>query len=83
MTREMAKELVKNANERIDNYINNQLPVELGYKAGDKIPATEWFKAQELINAQKFYETNYMLLKALKADGFDVKINMQNNKLVF
>lgn len=83
MTKETVKELIANANARIDKYVGEQLPKELGYETLDEMPMSEWFKAQELIKAQKFYETNHELLKVFRAAGFDVKMDMQSDKLVF
>lgn len=82
MTKEEVKARVKAHNEMIDNYINNDLAKELGAKNG-KITLDKWFKAQELINKQGFYGKAKELLNELRKAGFDVKINMQDNKLVF
>lgn len=82
MTKEEAKAKVSAHNEMIDNYINNDLAKELGAKNG-KITLDQWFKAQELINKQGFYSKAKKLLNELRAAGFNVKINMQSNKLVF
>jgi hypothetical protein len=84
MTKEMVKALVEAANAAIDNYMKYQLPVDLGYEVGrTEFPIEDWFRAQKLIEEQGFYKKNYELLKTLRAAGFDVKMNMQTNKLVF
>ena len=81
MTKDEAKAIINKHNESIDNYINNDLAKELGAKNG-KISMNQWFKAQELIKAQGFYEKGMEILRDLRSKGFDVKMNMQSNKLV-
>lgn len=82
MTMQEAIEKVRAHNEMIDNYINNELAKKLGAKNG-KISLDMWFKAQELISEQDFNGKAQELLQELWNAGYDVKINMQNHKLVF
>ena len=81
MKKEEAIKRIKEHNESIDTYINSTLAQELGAKDG-KISMNQWFKAQSLINEQKFYEKGMTILQELRNEGFDVKMNMQSNKLV-
>lgn len=84
MNREEVKEMIQINNTRIDYYMNNQLVVDMGYPEGTKeMPMNDWFKAQECIKNQHFYEKSKKLLDVCRADGWDVKINMQNSKLSF
>lgn len=82
MTREEARAIIQAHNESIDNYINGELARQLGAKDG-KVSMNQWFKAQELINAQGFYKKGMAILEDLRRKGFDVKMNMQSHKLVF
>ena len=92
MSREEVKQLVQHHNNQIDNFISNELPKLLandGIKVvtkdnGEhKIPANAWFKAQDYIKAMNFYKEAMSILNMVRPLGFDVKINMQSNKLVF
>lgn len=80
LKKEEAKQIILDHNEMIDDYINNKLIKRIS-KDG-KINASEWFKAQELLKAQAFFEKARGTQKYLRAAGFDVKMNMQDNKLV-
>lgn len=81
MTKGEAYEIILMHNKSIDDYINIELAKELNAKDG-KISINQWFKAQQLINEQKFYEKGMAILNDLRNQGFDVKMNMQSNKLV-
>lgn len=92
MTREDVKQLVQHHNSRIDNFITNELPKLLendGVKVVTKdngeheISINDWFKAQDYIKAMNFYKEAMSILDMVRPLGFDVKINMQSNKLVF
>ena len=48
-----------------------------------KISASSWFAAQYLINEQKFFGKAMKILSSVRAMGFDVKVDMQSNKLVW
>ena len=84
---EIVKMMVNDWNTRIDRFMEETLPVLLaadGYTVKDgKVALEAWFAAQKHINAQKFYETGHHLQMLLRADGYDVKMDMQSNKLVF
>lgn len=65
-------------NTAVDNYI-----IELKkYFGGEKITAVQWFEAQTLIRKQNFYEKGMKILKELRTNGIDVKMDMQSHKLV-
>lgn len=76
------KRIVKEHNEKIDYYMNVTLPKELGCEDG-KVNICDWFKAQELIGRMGFYHSAKAILDTLRAFGYDVKIDMQTNKLVY
>lgn len=81
MTKGEAQEIILTHNKSIDDYINIELAKELNAKDG-KISINQWFKAQQFINAQNFYKKGMAILNDLRNQGFDVKMNMQSNKLV-
>lgn len=92
MTREDVKQLVQHHNNQIDNFITNELPKLLendGVKVVTKdngeheIPINNWFKAQDYIKSMNFYKEAMLILDIVRPLGFDVKIDMQSNKLVF
>ena len=66
-------------NQSVDNFINITLRDHFN---GDKISAQQWFEAQRLIKEQNFYEKGRIILRTLRAFGFDCKMNMQSEKLV-
>ena len=81
MTREEAVKKIIDHNNTVDNYISNELPRVLGL-TGDKITINEWFVAQNYISQQHFYSKAMAILKECRANGYDVKINMQSDKLI-
>ena len=92
MTRKEVKKMVDMHNSKIDDFISNILPQLLemaGVKVTVKdsgeyeIPMNEWFKAQRFITCMDFYKEAMEILDMVRPLGFDVKINMQNNKLVY
>lgn len=82
MTKQDVINAIQAHNNAIDNYINGELSKKLNAKNG-KIKMNQWFKAQTLIKEQNFYKKGMVILKELRAEGFDVKMDMQSNKLVF
>ena len=91
MTKNEALTLIENHNNKIDNFINNILPELLkmaGVHVTQKdngeyvIPMNVWFKAQSFIKTMNFYKDAIELLNILRKNGFDVKIDMQSDKLV-
>lgn len=84
MTKTEVIEIIKAWNSKIDSFTTEELPVLLGYPEGTtEISMNDWFKAQQLIREQNFYETGRDIQKGLRNAGFDVKMDMQSNKLVY
>lgn len=92
MTREEVKKLVDMHNNKIDNFTNNILPMLLEKDGvavtikdnGEKfIPLNGWFKANSLLESMHFYKDAKEILDLVRPLGFDVKINMQSNKLIY
>jgi hypothetical protein len=92
MTRTEVENIIKMHNNKIDTFINEGLPQLLemtGVNVVKKdngeyeIPMDAWFKAQGFISAMHFYNDAVKILDMVRPLGFDVKINMQSNKLVF
>ncbi len=81
MTLEDVKRMVQEHNDSIDAYINGPLAKELNAKNG-MIRMEQWFKGNALIKEQGFYEKGMAILKPARAAGYDVKMDMQSNKLV-
>lgn len=73
------KTLIAENNTKIENFINN-IPQIIGKK---KLTMNDWFKCQELIREQNFYKTSKKLLDELREDGWDIKIDMQSEKLCY
>ena len=76
------KETVKKRNEEIEYFYNVTLPEKLG-KSGKDLKMEDWLKAQAIIKEEKLYEKSYEILRDLRNKGFDVKMDMQSNKLVY
>ena len=92
MTREEVKKIVETHNNKIDDFTNNILPqlleinginVTIKDNGEYEIPMNAWFKAQDFIKAMDFYKDAMEILDMIRPLGFDVKINMQSNKLVY
>lgn len=91
MTRTDLEVMVNNHNNSIDTFIHNLLPQLLemaGVKVTKKddgnyeIPMSDWFTAQRFISAMDFYKSAMEILKPAREAGYDVKIDMQSNKLI-
>lgn len=74
--------LIEEHNSSIDFYINEVLPKELGSKNG-LISMDNYFKGLSLIKAQGFHKKGMAILESFRALGFDVKMNMQSDKLIY
>lgn len=83
MTKETVKAMVDNHNTEIQNYLENELYKEMGKKDNKSFSMSDWFKAQELIGKQNFYKKGMEILTKCRDNGYDVKMNMQSNKLVW
>ena len=87
ITKEEVKATVKEWNAHIDNFLSVELPELLKAEGvpvkNGKISMNAWFKANEIINRQNFYKTGHEIQMKLRDAGFDVKMDMQSNKLCF
>lgn len=87
MTQNEVKAKVEAHNMKIDTFINEELPKlleERGVKVTDgTIPMASWFTAMALIRKQDFYTQGMAILKPARAEGFNVLMDMQSDKLVF
>ena len=82
-----AEKMVNDWNEKIRNFMENDLPRLLKENGvpvkNGKINMNGWFKANEIIREQNFYEEGHAIQMELRAAGWDVKMNMQDDTLVF
>ena len=91
MTTEIRKKDVINAvnawNAKIDNFMKVELPKLLEAEGvqvkNDKINMNGWFKANEIVQRQNFYAEGHAIQMELRNAGYDVKMNMQDNTLVY
>ena len=87
ISRNEAEKRVNDWNAHIENFMTNELPrilEERGVRVKNgKISMNDWFKANEIVNEQNFYKTGIEILRELRDAGYDVKMNMQSNELVF
>lgn len=87
ITKEEAKKAVKEWNAHIESFMKDELPKileERGVRVKNgKISMNDWFKAAQIVNEQNFYKTGHELQMKLLEAGHDVKMNMQDNTLVF
>lgn len=83
MTREEAQAKVNAHNEELKNYKEHEMLETLGVKEGQKVSANEWFslwnQAYNLLDT--YYKKGIVILEECRADGHDVKINMQTYEL--
>lgn len=82
MTMQECKSEIARLNSEYREFITRDLPEMLGAENG-KISAAQWFEAQRIITARGFYNERYLFLKMARADGHDVKINMQDYELKY
>lgn len=84
ITEQTAINMVEKHNKRINDYLNEVLPDELGLEPGQtKITLDLWFKAQALIQKQDFYKDAHAICTFLRDCGYDVKINGQTEELTY
>ena len=86
ITKEEATAIVNAWNEDIHDFMGNKLP-ELLKEAGvpvknGRISMNAWFKANEIIQKQNFYQKGHEIQMMLREAGHDIKMNMQDNTLV-
>ena len=87
MTKEEVKLSIDTWNahvEQIKNEVANRWLIEHGYKPG-KIPMDRLIAVMGYVNTntRALFEQTRINLKAYRADGWDVKMNMQSETLVF
>lgn len=71
-------------NSRIEHFMEAELPALLGVKDKDsRVSIYKWFEAQRIYEAQGFYKAGKAVQDELRADGWDVKMDMQSYKLVW
>lgn len=82
-----AENAVNAWNEKISNFMKVELPKLLESEGvrikNGKISMNDWFKANEIIRKQNFYNEGHAIQMKLRDAGHDVKMNMQDNTLVF
>ena len=87
MTRNEAENRVNAWNAKIDNFMKVdllKLLEENGVRVKNgKISMNDWFKAAQIVQNQNFYEEGHAIQMELRNAGYDVKMNMQDNTLVF
>ena len=87
MTRDDVVNAVNAWNAKIDNFMKVELPKLLesdGVRVKNgKISMNDWFKAMEIVNKQNFYKEGHEIQMELRNAGYDVKMNMQDDTLVF
>lgn len=76
-------EVVERWNKSIDDFINGPLAEALGAQDGRVRGLDKWFEGNALIEKQNFYQQAKAILDFCRTYGWDVKINMQSNKLAF
>ena len=85
--RSEAENIVNAWNAKIDNFMKVELPKLLESEGvrvkNGKICMNDWFKAQTIIQKQNFYKEGHAIQMELRDAGYDVKMNMQDDTLVF
>ena len=87
MTKEEVKISIDTWNARVEqikNDLANRWLIENGYEPG-KIPMNRLIVVMSYVNTntRALYEQSCINLRAFRADGWDVKMNMQSETLVF
>lgn len=87
ISRDDAVNAVNEWNAKIDNFMKVELPKLLESKGvrvkNGKISMNDWFKAAQIVHEQNFYQEGHAIQMELRNAGHDVKMNMQDNTLVF
>ena len=87
ISRTEAENRVNAWNAKIDNFMKVVLPKLLEAEGvrvkNGKISMNDWFKAQTIIQKQNFYKEGHEIQMELRNAGYDVKMNMQDDTLVF
>lgn len=87
ISREEAKKAVNEWNAKIDNFMKVDLLKLLEAEGvrvkNGKISMNDWFKAAQIVQNQNFYEEGHAIQMKLRDAGHDIKMNMQDNTLVY
>jgi hypothetical protein len=76
------KNIIAQHNNKIDKFINEEIPEQLKIK-NKRMSPEQWFQAQRIIGEQHFYEDGKKIQDNLRAKGYDIKMDMQSNKLSY
>jgi hypothetical protein len=82
ITKEFVISEIDRLNAETDKFYNETLPEMLSVKDG-LITLSHWFAARRLIAESGIYEKNRTFLDYARANGYDVKIDMQTYKLSY
>lgn len=86
ITREEARQTVTAWNASIDEFIANKLPALLESEGipvrNGKIRMNDYMKAMQILQKQDFYTRGRAIQEKLRSAGYDVKMDMQSDKLV-
>lgn len=69
-------------NAETDKFYNETLPEMLSVKDG-LVTLSHWFAARRIIAESGIFERNDSFLRYARANGFDVKMDMQSYKLSY
>lgn len=78
----MIIDIIDKLNAETDKFYNETLPEMLSVKDG-LVTLSHWFAARRLIAEAGIYEKNDNFLRFARANGFDVKMDMQTYKLSY
>lgn len=86
ITREEARQEVAAWNASIDEFMTSRLPGLLEAEGipvkNGKIRMNDYIKAMQILRNQDFYSKGHAIQVKLRSVGYDVKMDMQSNKLV-
>lgn len=87
ITKEVAMTTVEVWNAKIKSFMENELPELLKAEGcrvkNGKIAMNDYFKGMQIVQSQNFYQKGHEIQMKLRNAGYDVKMNMQDNTLVF
>ena len=86
MTREEVIKKMQEHNESINRFYEEEAPRLLNFEYGQEMPADKWFGIWAGINSlareKKFYEKAMTIVKEAQAEGYDIRVNAQSDKVV-
>lgn len=84
MTETEVKTRIAEHNDSVNKFLNDELPHLMNKATGkSQFTLADWFTAQSIFQQQNFYDKAMKLLKEMRADGWDVKINCQAETLTY